>query len=89
MVLLLDHSSFYGRVIVRRCQKNAFTLSDVREPTLTIVFQPCGRRGRYAIARLIKEYGDVRLPIWYRRWSNVQKRSPSASMIVARHAARG
>ena len=26
--------------------KDAFTLADVREPTLTIVCEPCGRRGR-------------------------------------------
>jgi hypothetical protein len=28
-----------------RMPKDAFTQSDVREPTLTIVCQPCGRRG--------------------------------------------
>ena len=33
-------------------QKEAFTLSDVREPTLTIVCEPCGRRGRYSVVRL-------------------------------------
>src|ERR1700677_613431 len=31
-----------------RRSKDAFTLSDVREPTLTIACDPCGRRGRYA-----------------------------------------
>jgi hypothetical protein len=36
-------------------------LSDVRGPTLTIVCQPCGRRGRYAVARLLEEHGDAKL----------------------------
>jgi hypothetical protein len=39
----------------------AFTLSDVREPTLTIVCQPCARPGRYAVVRLIEKHGDARL----------------------------
>jgi hypothetical protein len=39
--------------------KDAFTLSDVREPTLTIVCQPCGRRGRYNVARLMAKHGDA------------------------------
>jgi hypothetical protein len=39
------------------------TLSDVHEPTLTLVCEPCGRRGRYAVARLIGKYGaDAKLP---------------------------
>jgi hypothetical protein len=41
--------------------KDAFTLSDVREPTLTIVCQPCGRRGRYSVARLIAKHGDPKI----------------------------
>jgi hypothetical protein len=36
-------------------------LSDVRDPTLTIVCEPCGRRGRYNVERLIAEHGDVKL----------------------------
>jgi hypothetical protein len=40
----------------------ARTLSDLREPTLTIVSEPCGRRGRYAVARLIEKRGDAKLP---------------------------
>jgi hypothetical protein len=39
----------------------ALTLSDVREPTLTIVCEPCARRGRYAVARLLEEHGDAKL----------------------------
>jgi hypothetical protein len=41
--------------------KDAFTLSDVREPTLTIVCEPCGRRGRYNVARLIAKHGDAKI----------------------------
>jgi hypothetical protein len=41
--------------------KDAFTLSDVREPTLTVVCQPCGRRGRYNIERLIAKHGDAKI----------------------------
>ena len=36
-------------------------LSDVREPTLAIVCEPCGRRGVYSVARLMGQYGDARL----------------------------
>jgi hypothetical protein len=38
------------------------TLSDFRVPTLSIECEPCGRHGRYNIARLIAEHGDARLP---------------------------
>jgi hypothetical protein len=37
------------------------TLSDVRSPTLSIVCEPCGRRGRYAVARLLEGHGDAKL----------------------------
>jgi hypothetical protein len=39
----------------------ARTLSDLREPTVTIVCEPCARRGLYAVGRLIEEHGDARL----------------------------
>jgi hypothetical protein len=41
--------------------KDAFTLSDVREPTLTIVCEPCGRRGRYSVAKLMENRGDAKI----------------------------
>jgi hypothetical protein len=41
---------------------NAHTLSDFRVPTLSIECEPCGRRGRYSVARLMEQYGDARLP---------------------------
>jgi hypothetical protein len=36
-------------------------LSDVRSPTLAIVCEPCGRHGRYRVARLIEQHGDAKL----------------------------
>jgi hypothetical protein len=41
--------------------KDAFTLSDVREPTLTIVCQPCGRLGRYNVEGLMAKHGDAKI----------------------------
>jgi len=37
---------------------HAHTLSDFRVPTLSIECEPCGRRGRYNIARLMEQHGD-------------------------------
>ena len=36
----------------------AVILADVRAPTLSIVCERCGRRGRYNVAKLMKQYGD-------------------------------
>jgi hypothetical protein len=41
---------------------HAHTLSDFRVPTLSIECEPCGRRGRYNVARLIEQHGDAKLP---------------------------
>jgi hypothetical protein len=41
---------------------HAHTLSDFRVPTLSIECEPCRRHGRYAIAKLMQQYGDARLP---------------------------
>jgi hypothetical protein len=38
-------------------------LTDVREPTLTIVCAPCDRRGRYSVAKLMAEHGDSKRSI--------------------------
>jgi hypothetical protein len=43
-------------------RENAHTLSDFRAPTLSIECAPCGRFGRYNIARLMEKYGDAKLP---------------------------
>ena len=39
----------------------ALILSDVRNPMLSIVYEPCGRHGRYSVARLMERRGDARL----------------------------
>jgi hypothetical protein len=41
--------------------KDAFTLSDVRGPKLTVVCEPCGRRGRYNVERLMAKHGDAKV----------------------------
>jgi hypothetical protein len=43
-------------------RENAHTLSDFRVPTLSIECEPCARRGRYNVAKLIEQYGDAKLP---------------------------
>jgi len=42
--------------------RDYLTLADLCLPTLSIECEPCGRRGRYSVARLIEQYGDVKLP---------------------------
>ena len=39
----------------------ALTLFDLRQPTLSIVCEPCGRRGRYSVAKLMGEHSDAKL----------------------------
>jgi hypothetical protein len=39
----------------------ALTLSDVRGPTLGIICEPCGRRARYKVAKLVEQHGDAKL----------------------------
>jgi hypothetical protein len=39
----------------------SLTLSDVRGPTLSLVCEPCGRRGQYSVARLMEQHGDAKL----------------------------
>jgi len=39
----------------------AVTLSDPRDPSLTIVCESCDRRGRYPIAKLVEQHGDAKL----------------------------
>jgi hypothetical protein len=41
---------------------HAQTLSDFRVPSLSIECEPCGRRGRYNVARLMEQHGDAKLP---------------------------
>ena len=39
----------------------SLVLSDLRQPTLSIVCEPCALRGRYSVAKLIEEHGDAKL----------------------------
>jgi hypothetical protein len=43
-------------------RSGAMTLSDVRSATLTLVCEPCKRRGVYSAARLWAKHGDAALP---------------------------
>jgi hypothetical protein len=36
-------------------------LSDLRGATLSIACEPCGRRGRYNVDKLMAEHGDAKL----------------------------
>jgi hypothetical protein len=54
--------------------RDALTLSDVRDPTIQIVCERCGRRGRYNVRRLIAVHGaDVRLTDLLARLANCEK----------------
>ena len=56
----------------------ALTLSDVLSPTLSIVCEPCNRRGRYNVARLVEEHGDAKLTDLLQTLASCPKtRSPS------------
>jgi hypothetical protein len=63
---------------------HAHTLSDFRVPTLSIECEPCGRRGRYNVARLMEKYGDAKLPQLRHVLANCQRRNPTASIASAR-----
>jgi hypothetical protein len=43
-------------------RRDYLTLADLHTETLSIECEPCGRRGRYNVARLIEKYGDMKLP---------------------------
>jgi hypothetical protein len=51
----------------------SLTLSDVRGPTLTIVCEPCGRRGRHNVAKLIEAHGDAKLTDLLQTLADCQK----------------
>jgi hypothetical protein len=49
-------------------------LSDIREPTLTIACERCGRHGRYNVRRLIVAHGaDAKLPVLLATLANCEK----------------
>jgi hypothetical protein len=67
----------------------AITLTDLQAPLLHLVCEPCGQRGRYAVARLIAQRGDAKLTDLLPALANCPKeRIPRASTIVARPGSR-
>lgn len=40
----------------------AITLTNMRAPYVIVVCASCGRRGRFAVARLIEKYEDTPMP---------------------------
>ena len=52
---------------------HAHTLSDFRVPTLSVECAPCGRHGRYNIAKLMEKHGDMKLPELRHVLANCQK----------------
>lgn len=51
----------------------ALILSDVRNPTLSIVCEPCGRHETYNVAHLIEQHGDAKLTDLLQRLANCPK----------------
>ena len=52
----------------------SLTLSDIREPTLAIGCEQCGRHGRYNVARLIVAHGaDAKLAVLLMTLANCEK----------------
>jgi hypothetical protein len=51
----------------------ALVLSDLRQPTLSIACEPCGRRGRYSVAALMEQHGDAKLTDLLLTLANCQK----------------
>jgi hypothetical protein len=62
----------------------AVVLSDLGNPTLSIVCETCGRRGTYNVARLMERHGDAKLTDLIAR-----RRARSASTIGARRCSKG
>jgi hypothetical protein len=57
----------------------AIILTDLQAPFLHFC-EPCGRRGRYAVARLIAERGDAKLTDLLPALANCSKGTNSASI---------
>jgi hypothetical protein len=62
----------------------AITLADLQAPFLHLVCEPCGRRGRYAVARLIAERGDAKLTDLLPALANCSRMTDSAASIYDR-----
>jgi hypothetical protein len=64
----------------------SITLTDLQAPFLHLVCDPCGRRGRYAVARLIADRGDAKLTELLAALANCSKGTNSASSDDRRKA---
>jgi hypothetical protein len=42
--------------------RDFLTLADFPKATISIECEPCGKRGRYNVARLMEKCGDAKLP---------------------------
>ena len=62
----------------------AITLTDLQAPFLRVVCEPCGRRGSYAVARLIAERGDAKLTDLLPALANCSRTTSSAASIYDR-----
>jgi hypothetical protein len=63
----------------------AITPANVHEPPIEIVYEPCGRRGRYNVERLVAKHGATRAsPTSWRRSADCPKGHHSRSTTAAR-----
>src|SRR5580704_17177439 len=74
----------YARAMPR---DGAIILTDLQAPFLHLVCEPCGRRGRYAVGRLIAERGDARLTDLLPGLANCSRVTNSAASIYDRRKA--
>ena len=54
-------SVLIGELRSGHARDGALILSDLRGPKLTIVCEPCRRRGRYSVERLTAKDGDAKM----------------------------
>jgi hypothetical protein len=64
-----------GKERIDNAPDGSFVLSDVREPKLSIVCEPCGRRGSYNVAKLMEQHGDAKLTYLLRTLADCPKAS--------------
>ena len=62
----------------------AITLTDLQAPFLHVVFEPCRRRGRYAVARPIAERGEAKLTDLLPALADCSRTANSAASIYDR-----
>ena len=73
----------------RMSRDGALTLLDLCSPTPAIVCEPCDRRGRYAVTKLLEEHGDAKLTDLLVTLADCPKTRSASSMTGARRFTRG